>query len=633
MAFSQAPADTMPKQKTLGVVVIYDNPVPFAAASRYTSLNDALGRNKSSTLTDLLQENTGIYLKNYGPGMLSTIAFRGTGAEHTALVWNSITINYPVLGLADFAVIPANGFSSVGLLHGSSSTLFGSSAIGGSILLRSKQGFSDNKRIQTQASFETGSYNRWFGNVNSYYSSKTFFSNTSLQWFSADNDYRFVNEFKLKKPIERQINSAIKQYSLMQDLGFKTGEYSKIVAHAWYNYTDRQIPPTLTSSNTAAMQQDRSLRLLAQWDRQAYNNRFYVNAAYVNDYINYADNYITSPSRMSTSTLQGVYNYTSNSQALDVKAGVEGQYFTADIKEYNGFKAEWRASVYANVSYAPDLRKWLLLSAGYRQIFVQGHITSAAPTFGLRWRIRPTIIFKVSASRSFRIPTLNERYYIPGGNPSLKPEGGWNYEAGVLYDRGFNNNFNFMAEVTGFAMQVNNWLQWQPTNFGYWEPKNLKQVLSRGAEASITVGYTGKKFEAKLNTAYALAIATNQKIYDGQQGIAGKDLIYTPRNVASAGLTLTWYGYSLFTNLQYTGMRYTTTDNAQTVDGYVLLNARASKDIKLKNFTLSIWLQALNLTNNSYFNLPYRPMPLRNYRVGLTVTFDKQLKNKSSNDK
>jgi len=202
-----------------------------------------------------------------------------------------------------------------------------------------------------------------------------------------------------------------------------------------------------------------------------------------------------------------------------------------------------------------------------------------------------------------------------------------------LYDRGFNNNFNFMAEVTGFAMQVNNWLQWQPTNFGYWEPKNLKQVLSRGAEASITVGYTGKKFEAKLNTAYALAIATNQKIYDGQQGIAGKDLIYTPRNVASAGLTLTWYGYSLFTNLQYTGMRYTTTDNAQTVDGYVLLNARASKDIKLKNFTLSIWLQALNLTNNSYFNLPYRPMPLRNYRVGLTVTFDKQLKNKSSNDK
>ena len=38
---------------------------------------------------------------------------------------------------------------------------------------------------------------------------------------------------------------------------------------------------------------------------------------------------------------------------------------------------------------------------------------------------------RVNFSRNFRAPTLNERYWQPGGNPDLEPEESYNIEAGI----------------------------------------------------------------------------------------------------------------------------------------------------------------------------------------------------------
>jgi iron complex outermembrane receptor protein len=625
---AQAPKDTVPLLKdaqNLSSVEVRTY-ITSAPSARFTNLSIEAQRNKGNTLTELLQENTGLYLKNYGPGMLSTIAFRGTGAEHTALVWNGITINYPVLGLADFSTIPANGFKGITLQHGSSSTNFGSSAIGGAIMLgnglsiSSGSGFFDNDTLQTSATFEAGSYGRYFGSVFNTVGNKKFNSRTTAQWLTANNNFNYLNTFKLGKPEERQVNSAIQQRAFMQDFDFVAGA-SIIGIKAWYNYTDREIPPTLTSNDTKAKQLDESIRLLADWR----GKNIIVRGAYVHDYIGYHDNYLVSNSKMSTSTLQVEHTFWLPHD-MYLKVGAEGQFFTADIVEYNGYRTEWRISALAIFRYEP--KKRYALMAGYRHIFVQGFKTAAAPSFGATYRlVKDNLLAKLSVSRSYRVPTLNERYWVPGGNPDLKPEGGWNYELGLAYN-GKVKNWVFRNEVTGFAMNINNWLQWQPTNFGYWVPQNLKQVLSRGAEVTGSAEYTKKTFYLKTNVAYALSVATNQKAYTGPQNIVGKDLIYTPRNVASAGVTVGYKGFSLFANVQYTGLRYTSADNIQLVKGYSLFSARLSKTIKLNYITLDVFVQAYNLANTSYFNLPYRPMPLRNYRAGITISIDKPLKNK-----
>ncbi|UPT66709.1 MAG: Plug domain-containing protein [Sphingobacteriales bacterium JAD_PAG50586_3] len=277
---AQTPADTVPvlseTQNLNSVEVRTYNLIP--PSSRITNLSGAMLRNKGNTLTELLQENTGIYLKNYGPGMLSTIAFRGTGAEHTALVWNGVTINYPVLGLADFSTIPANGFSSVALQHGSSSINYGSSAIGGALLLSNPMsyvvgsGFMNSDTLRTSATFEAGSYGRYFGAVSNIVGDKKFISRTTAQWLTSTNNFNFVNTFKFGKPTERQVNSALAQRAFMQDFDFFAGA-SLICIKAWYNYTEREIPPTLTSNDTKAKQVDESIRLMADWQLNNFSVR------------------------------------------------------------------------------------------------------------------------------------------------------------------------------------------------------------------------------------------------------------------------------------------------------------------------------------------------------------------------
>lgn len=635
MAFSQSPADTLPKISTQNIseVEIWTySPIP--SYIRTTNLTDALQRNQGNSLTDVLQENTGIYLKNYGPGMLSTIAFRGTGAEHTALVWNGLNINYPMLGLADFAVIPANGFTQASLLHGSNSNVFGSSAIGGAVAIGNSPEYTTNygfnyTGIKTTATFETGSYNRYLGAVTNFVGTRKFNSRTTLQWLDAENDFKFTNEFKFGKPVERQQNSAIEQRVLMQDFDIVTGKHSMLSFNGWYNFTDRQIPPSLTAVNTNAQQKDESLRGLVTYKMLFGNHHTTIQGAFVRDFIGYKDVYLSSDAIVSTSTIKADHYYRF-AKRFDARAGIEGQYFSANVDDYQAIKTEWRISAFATVVYY-SRNKRLQASAGYRQIFVQGHITSAAPTVGASYIIsekgNTAWGVKASISRSYRVPTLNERYWVPGGNANLKAEGGWNYELGTYYT--YTKNIDekqlvkINTEATGFAMLIDNWLQWQPTNLGYWQPANLKQVFSRGAEFTFNLLYKNSKFEVGFNTAYTLAIATNLKAYNNANTIIDRDLIYTPRNVASTGLTLSYYGYNLFTNVQYTGLRYTTTDNSQSINGYVLLNLRASKDIKLKNFTLSIWAQALNAANSTYYNLLYRPMPLRNYKLGISVSFEK----------
>ena len=60
------------------------------------------------SLTDILKNEPSIYFKQSGNGQLSTISFRGTGAEHTNLVWHGVSVNYPSLGLFDFSQWPTS---------------------------------------------------------------------------------------------------------------------------------------------------------------------------------------------------------------------------------------------------------------------------------------------------------------------------------------------------------------------------------------------------------------------------------------------------------------------------------------------------------------------------------------------
>ncbi len=128
------------KTDTLQQITIQDFPeAKYAVGVSEIKLDSAvLELFQFGTMADLMQQATPVYIKGRGVGNLASISFRGTGAEHTAVLWNGININSPSLGQSDFYNLPNVGFSEITIHAGAGGALFGTDAIGGTINLRSK---------------------------------------------------------------------------------------------------------------------------------------------------------------------------------------------------------------------------------------------------------------------------------------------------------------------------------------------------------------------------------------------------------------------------------------------------------------------------------------------------------------
>jgi iron complex outermembrane receptor protein len=76
------------------------------------------------------------------------------------------------------------------------------------------------------------------------------------------------------------------------------------------------------------------------------------------------------------------------------------------------------------------------LSLGAREEIFSGRGTQFTPTVGGGVWIKPQLRFKASVGRAYRLPTYTDLFYsdpATAGNPNLKPESAWSYEAGVQW--------------------------------------------------------------------------------------------------------------------------------------------------------------------------------------------------------
>ena len=72
--------------------------------SGYTieTISDSILKSTYESFGNLLQNNSNLYFKQNGNGMVSSISLRGTGASRTGIYWNGIPINSSLNGQTDF---------------------------------------------------------------------------------------------------------------------------------------------------------------------------------------------------------------------------------------------------------------------------------------------------------------------------------------------------------------------------------------------------------------------------------------------------------------------------------------------------------------------------------------------------
>lgn len=233
----------------------------------------------NSNLSDLMTFNSSAFMKNYGPGNISTSSLRGGNASQTAVLWNGFNIQNPMLGQNDFSQIPNFIFDDIGIEYGGSAALWGSGAIGGNIQLNNKPKF--NRGFTTLLNVGVGSYKTTKINAAIQYSNQKFSSTTKVYSNTSTNNFTYLDTIE-----KSQLHSNYNIKGFLQEMSLLFLKHQKITARAWYNKSFRNYPPTLGNSISRSSQTDENLKLTADWQYEGRKITPAIRLAYFDDALN-----------------------------------------------------------------------------------------------------------------------------------------------------------------------------------------------------------------------------------------------------------------------------------------------------------------------------------------------------------
>jgi iron complex outermembrane receptor protein len=620
LAFSATGQDTVSIKE---VPVTASRFTQLKAGSKVQTFDSAmLARYRSSDLAALVSEQSLVFVKSYSPGTLATTSFRGAGAGHTAVLWNGFNLQSPMNGMLDLSLVPNFFMNSASMQYGSAGAAWGNGAVGGTILLGNQPVFGQG--ISIASAFNAGSFGLHQQQLAYEYSGANLVSSLKVFNYSSDNNFPFYNTAAFGAPLDLQENAGIALQGLMQENYLLLGKRSRINTRAWYQYSNRRIPPSMTVNTSRAVQRDKALRLSSEFQHTRPNVITFLRAAFFDDDIVFSDPMIS-------------VNAISNSKVLITESETRFRLFarqqfnlilnntssTAVTADYQGTPQESRSSAYLGYTYS-NSKESFLLAVNLRQEFRNGEALPFMPSIGAEQRFLRYFNAKASASRHYRVPTLNDMYFRDAGgigNPDLRPEEGYNVEAALEHSHQF-KILSWKISATGFSREISNWILWKPVTATLWSPENVLKVWSRGLEYDLSVSVRWKKLLITLSGKYNYILSTNEETGLAADASLHKQLIYVPVQNAQGDLYVSWKGYSLAYTQTYTGYRYYSADNREYLPPFSVAGLRLSKEFRGKNLLVDLFVKMNNIFNEQYQVYAYRPMPLLNYELGLTIKFN-----------
>lgn len=573
---------------------------------------------EGGTLTDILGRNSPLYFKTYGNGQLATVAFRGTSASQTAVLWNGINVNSPTLGQTDFSLWPSFLLEEISLQYGTGSALYGTDALGGSVLINSSEPqFSKKSRVELRQ--EAGSFGHWLSGVKAVYGSSNMEFRTKAYYRTLKNDFEFTSPrvgFRKK-----QQYAATESYGFDQQVFWKVSKAGQLSVHGQYTSNYRQVQPTVTNNDEGNVLEDKNTRTAITYRHDLGNGSVFATVGYI---VN--DQLYNLTSRTRSDQLSALFQYDfSIGKKSSVRTGGNWTKYFSKSNGFNGRLEEDRFDLFA--SFRHRVSSVWLVSLNVRQARYASSSAPFAPSWGNEFTLKDNnglkVTLRTQLARGYRVPTLNDRYWIPGGNPDLKAEDGIQAEAGVnLIKTWLKKELTF--EVTHHCLWVNDWIVWLPNLSGIWSPSNLSKVHVSGIESQLKYKTSFDQWTINTGISYAYTRSLNKEgLNQYDVTTIDKQLPYVPVHSGHVFGRASKNKWSFETQLDYTGLRYTTLDNAgyQSLEAYALWSAAVAKTFRIAACETNLRFNAANLLNVYYENIENRAMPGRNYQVTLTLKF------------
>lgn len=501
----------VPPTETIVVTGTF-SPVPLGEVDRSVSLIETA---KKSLLfyhwTDYLETDSSVDLRRRAPnGVQSDVSLRGSSFGETLILLDGFRMDDAQSGHHDLDLpLPTESLDRIEVLRGAGSTLYGSDAIGGAI------NFITAHPTQSELHLSAGVGN--FG-INQQAGS---FSLLAKRW---DQQLSVARDFSTGFMPDRDYRSL----TLLSNTGIKTawGKTMLLLAYGDKPYGANQFYGNFnswerTKSWFGGIKQDLGPNTEFDLGYRRHSDVFVL----IRDHPEvYENNHITE------SWQTALRRKTPLRQNVTLFYGGEGNHDAIDSNNL-GRHSRSQGAAYVDVDFRALSR--FSLSLGTREEVFGGKGAQFSPTVGAGVWLKQGLRLRASVGRAYRLPTYTDLFYhdpATAGNPNLKPESAWSYEAGVQW----RSSRRFQADATIFENRERNvidYVKFFADDINH--AANIQKLNFTGVESSLKVQVT----DAQL-----IEVSYNW-IHGAQQALAGFASSQYVFNYPTNNAVIGWQGH------------------------------------------------------------------------------------------
>ncbi len=566
--------------------------------------NSALNLNQSIHQT--LTLNSGVFIKSGGPSLLASSATRGSTAQQTSTVWCGIPIESPMLGQSDLSMLPSFLFDGIGILYGAQSSLFGSGNIGGTIQLNHSN--QTPKGLHAELLLGVGSFEACNQGVKLAYGANKMSAQLKLlnQYASNNFDYEI-------KGLGNQVmqHAAVKQTALMQEFNYTPNAYHSFDIKIWLQANNRLLPDLIGAAADNAVQNNDFIRNIFTYKFTKGNYQLQSRTALFNEFFDYASLTTSLTNTRFIQLSQGI-DQTWNFKKHKILLSGQFQSISGFTDNYNAQKSYMQPSILGTIQ-SNWFNQKLETQINIRQQWYNQERIPIIPGFGYKWQIKEWLALSGNISLGFRMPTLNDLYWNPGGNINLKPEQSTSYETGI-----FIRYKQAQIRLNAYNKTCTNQITWIANSSGLWHAENTNQVNVTGLEliwqfekkwVNLQIGFKGQHD-------YCLALNKEQT----NANAFNKQMMYVPKLKHLVQFEIGTGKIKIQYIHQYIGQRFYTSDNTEALPDYQLGSVFLQKQFGNGLLQgLAFQMGIMNCWNNQYQNILNRPMPGR--QLNLTINY------------
>jgi iron complex outermembrane receptor protein len=540
----------------------------------------------ATSVEELLQRESNVDIQPRGIfGVQSDVSIRGALFGQQLILLNSVRMNDAQTAHHNFDLpISLDQIERIEVLKGAGSALYGPDAYGGVINIIT--------RIPDQQSFSLklsgGEYGFVDGSGNYDFSSPSIHSSNTIEHRRSDG-YQFDTDFKITSiSSNNTVELPFGTYSVF-------GGYTNKAFGAFHFYgpsPSKEWTETTFLSATTKITLPSSI-IQPKFSYRRHYDKFMYDLRTPDQFVNI--NTTNSYNGELQSIIQAY-------ESVSLIVGVEGN--SEDITSTN-LKNHQRSSLGFLATVHSILQNTILIDFGMREDIHSEYGDQFNPTFDVGYLFSTLSKIFLTAGRSFRAPSYTELYYTSPsriGNPNLKPETGWSYEAGT--DFYLHPQIKFSTSV--FERDQANlidYVEFSSSDIAF-HATNFTSAVTRGVEASLQWrdGLSADRESANDFTLQSLLVSYTYLDSRIDRGNVYSSLYsFThPRHqfnaVVTGTLLLSIHGTISATHkIKLDGTHYT------------LVEAKINKSFS----RINVFIQGTNLLNQSYVEIVGVPLPGR----------------------